>query len=91
MGIRHRKKEKEIRMTSWSSDSGELQESRSESCRYTHGFQCLWLSSVSVLRLQNCPGLQMPECVLVSERFLDPLNWRKKNIWIDDYSFIPNI
>lgn len=36
VGIRHRKKAKEIRMTSLSSDSGELQDSRNVLCRYTH-------------------------------------------------------
>lgn len=62
MGIRQRKKEKEIRRKSLSLDSGELQDSRNESRGDTHMVvQFLWLSSVSVL--QNCPGLQMSECV----------------------------
>lgn len=78
-------------MKSLSSDSGELQDSRNESRVDTHmvfQFLCSHLYQFYRIALV-CRCLSV--CVLVSERFLDPLNWRKKNIWIDNYSCTSNI
>lgn len=77
-------------MKSLDPDSEELQENKNESCVDAHGFPLVTVT-ICITVLKNCLGVQMSECVLGSKRFSDPFNWAKKNIWVDEYSCIPNI
>ena len=80
---------RKARIKSVSSDPGELQDSRGES--QLHKVFQLRRDRLCQFYVYRVVWVCARVCVsaLGSERFLDPLNGRKKTIWIDDTSCAP--